>query len=244
MAFDVYPVGGNSGFSEESAIDSAKDRDVAALGGRMADFVVDPFDGTNTDFGITTSGSSLDVDVDPGSAFMSGHKVVSDATVTLTLDASTTNYIWLVVRDAATGNAIIEYNTTGSAPSGLYAIELWRVSTDSSGVTGTTDRRPYTPFRDGATTQDSVTGRKFGESGTVAVDSTGVKTVSVSFTEPYRTALDTVGLELNQLDDTAVVFGFVRAINRTPSGFDIQVRVDKAGASGSQATFDWETQGK
>lgn len=241
MAFDVYPVGANSGFGEESSIDSEKDRSIVALGGRLADFVVSPF--ADGDFDITTSGSSLDVDVAPGEAFLGGHRVVSDATTTLTLDASSTNYIWLVVRDAATGNAVIEYNTDGSTPSGLYAIELWEAVTDSSGVTGTTDRRPYVPFPDDADA-DGITGRKTGTTGPVSVASTGEQTVDVTFANPYRFSLDRVLVSLETLDDTAVNFGWEKVESKTADGFTVRVKITKAGASGSEATFAWTAYGE
>lgn len=240
MAFDVYPVGANSGFSEESSIDSERDRDVAALGGRLADHVVDPVGG---DFGLTTSGSSLDVDVAPGTAFMNGHRVVSDATVTLTVDASSTNYIWLVVRDAAAGNAVIEYNTDGSTPTGAYAVKLFEVDTDSSGVTATRDFRPPLPYA-----ADSIAASAdamVGETGTQAVDATGVATFTVTLPAPFPNALDDVQLTLRDLTDTAVDFGFVRvpSSNMARDQFQVEYDVAAAGASGSTATWGFVARG-
>jgi len=246
MAFDVYPVGANSGFSEESSIDSEKDRDVSSLGGRLTNFVVAPF--SNGDFGITTSGSSLDVDVAPGAAFMGGHRVVSDATETITVDPSTTNHIWLVVRDSETGNAIIVYNTDGSTPAGAYATKLWEVTTDSSGVTGTTDTRRYVPYPN-LDPAESITGLKATPQGTpatpsIALDSTGVKAVSVTFDHAYRDQVFAVVATLNNLDDTAASFGWIRTKNVTVDGFDIEAKVDKQGSSGSTADFSWTAQGR
>lgn len=243
MAFDVYPVGANSGFSEESAIDSEKDRLIASRLGRLQDFVADPFSGG--DFGITTSGSSLDVDVAPGDAVMGGHRVVSDSTETLTVDASTTNYIWLVVRDAETGNAIIEYNTDGSTPSGLYAMELWRVTTDSSGVTGTTDRRPWVPYRDNDPNV-SVSGKQSGTA-TFAIDSVGTVQNSVTFPNSYINGVDDIHLTLLNLDDTAVRFAYPpRVVPGTfgVDGFDYEVNITTAGASGTTGSLFWTARGR
>lgn len=246
MAFDVYPVGANSGFSEESSIDSEKDREIVSLGGRITNFVVAPF--SNDDFGITTSGSSLDVDVAPGTAFMGGHRVVSDATVTLTLDASSTNHIWLVVRDGEAGNATVEYNTDGSTPSGLYATKLWEVTTDSSGVTGTTDTRRYVPYPN-LDPAESITGLKATLQGSpatpsVSTASTGVKTVDVTFDRSYREEIFAVVASLNNLDDTAASFGWIRTKNVTVDGFTIEAKVDKQGGSGTTADFSWTAQGR
>lgn len=240
MAFDVYPVGANSGFAEESAIDSEKDRDVAALGGRLADHVADPVGG---DFDLTTSGSSLDVDVAAGTAFMSGHRVVSDATETVTVDASSTNYIWLVVRDAETGNAIIEYNTTGSAPSGAYAMKMAEVDTDSSGVTTTRDYRPPVAF-----TGDSVAASADSIAGTTssqAVDATGVATFTVTLPAPFPNDLDDVQLTLRDLTDTSVDFGYVRVPpgNMARDQFQVEYDVAAAGASGATATWGFVARG-
>lgn len=240
MAFDVYPAGSASGFAEEAAYNSDKDRDVYSLGGRLADHVVDPVGG---DFGITTSGSSLDVDVAPGTAFVNGHRVVSDATVTLTLDASSTNYIWLVVRDSESGNAIIEYNTSGGAPSGLYALKLWEADTDSSGVTATRDYRPPTAYAADqvATAADSIADQTSDQ----PVDATGVQTFTVTLPAPFPTALDHVELTLAKLTDTGVAFDFVRVppSNMARDSFQVEYDVATAGASGTVANWFYTARG-
>jgi hypothetical protein len=245
MAIEAYPVGSDSGFSEESAISSERDRLISALGGRMTDFIVDPF--TAGDFDESHSGSSLDIDIDTGAsglAFLGGHLVENDATITLTLDASSTNEIYLVVRDSSPGNAEVTYTSDGSTPSGQYVLKLWEATTDSSGVTGTTDFRAYVPYRDDQPDRN-VTGRKAGTSGTIAIDSTGVKTVSVTFSNPYRDAVDQANAWLNALGDTAAEFGYIRVDPTTvsTSGFTIEADVSAAGASGSTADFTWETYG-
>jgi hypothetical protein len=243
MAIEAYPVGSNSGFSEESAIDSERDRLIAALGGRMSDFIVDPF--TGGDFGITTSTSSYDVDIAAGDAFLGGHIVQNDAAITLTVDASTTNEIFLVVDDAANWGAEVTYTSDGTTPSGMYVMKIWEATTDGSGVTGTTDFRKYTPFEDGATTEDSVTGRKSGTTGTIDISTTGLKTVDVTFNNPYRVELDQVIIQVNSLTATDVGFDYWRAINRSTSGFTVEISVGNgSSSSGETADFDWFTQGK
>jgi hypothetical protein len=246
MAIEAYPVGANSGFSEESTIDSERDRLISALGGRMADFIVDPFAGGH--FDESHSSSSLDIDIDTGAsglAFMGGHLVVNDTIITLSLDASSTNEIFLVVRDAATGNAEVVYTSDGTTPTGQHVMKIWEASTDSSGVTGTTDFREYVAHREDAVAT-STTGRKAGTSGTIAIDGTGVTTVSVSFMNAYQNAVDQANAWLNALGDTAAEFGFIRVdpTSISTTGFTIEAKVTAAGASGSTADFDWEAHGR
>jgi hypothetical protein len=245
MAITAYPTGSETGFTEESAISSERDRLISANGGRMLNHVVDPFNAG--DFDESHSGSSLDIDIDTGAsgtAFLGGHLVVNDATITLTLDASSTNEIYLVVRDVATGNAEVTYTSDGSTPTGQYTMKLWEATTDSNGVTDTTDFRAYVPYRDDQPNRN-ITGRKAGTSGTVAIDSTGVKTVSVTFTRAYRNALDQANAWLNALGDTAAEFGYIRVdpTSISTTGFTIEATVSAAGASGTTADFDWETYG-
>ena len=246
MAIEAYPVGANSGFSEESAIDSEKDRLVQQAGGRMSDHIVDPFTGGH--FDESHSGTSLDVTIDTGGtgkAFLGGHLVVNDAAITITVDASSTNEIFLVVADSPTGNAQVTYTSDGSTPSGLYVMKIWEAVTDSSGVTGTTDFREYVPFREDAVAA-SITGRKSGTSGTIAIDTTGVKTASVTFTNPYQNAVDQANAWLNALGDTAAEFGYIRVdpTSISTTGFTIEAKVTAAGGSGTTADFDWEAHGK
>lgn len=249
MAIEAYPVGADSGFSEESAINSERDRLVASMGGRMSNFVVDPFNnlGNGNHFGESHTTSSLDITIDPsgvGRAFMGGHLVVNDAAITVTLDASATNEIFLVVRDAATGNAEVVATSDGSTPSGQYVMKLWEATTDGSGVTATTDFRRYVPFEDSETVADSITGRKSGSSGTIPIESTGVQTVSVTFDHPYVVQIDSAQATLNSLTDTAATIVNVRTKNLTTSGFDIEAKIDKTGAAGSTADFNWTAYGK
>jgi hypothetical protein len=246
MAIETYPAGAASGFTEESAISSERDRLISALGGRLSDFIVDPYSGGH--FDESHSGSSLDINIDTagdGLAFLGGHLVENDATITLTLDPSATNEIYLTVRDAATGNAAVVSTSDGSTPTGQYVLKLWEADTDASGVTATRDHRDYVPYRDDQPARN-ITGRKAGTSGTIAIDSTGVKSVSVTFTQGYRDAVDQAHAYLHALGDTDAEFGFIRVdpASITTGGFTIEANVVTAGASGSTADFNWTAYGR
>lgn len=245
MAFDVYPAGSATGFSEESELSSETDRLIASLGGRMADFVVLPF--SQGHFDVTTSGSSYDVDVAAGQAFLGGHYVTMDAATTVTVDGSATNELFLVVDDSLTGNAAVQYTSDGSTPSGQYVMKLWEATTDGSGVTGTTDARPYVAFPN-QDPQESVTGLKDTTQGTptnpsVPTDSTGIFTVDVTYDRPFQTNVFSTLATLDDLTDTAADLGWIRTSNSTLDGFTIEVKVTKTGAGGSTATFNWLAQG-
>jgi len=243
MAFTVHPVGSNSGFSEESPLDSELHRLMHAVGGRMADFVVKPFAGG--DFSLTTSGSSYDVDVAPGEAFVNGHLVQSDSTVTITVDGSATNEVFLVVDNAKSGNAAIEYTSDGTTPSGKHVVKIHEVTTDGSGVTGTTDFRPYVAFRGNSDDADNLTGKKTGTV-TLSVDATGTQTATVSFTNPYQTALDDVHLTMEDIGDTGAELSYQRvpSSSKGVGGFDVEINVVTAGASGTNVTFRWTAHGE
>jgi FlaG/FlaF family flagellin (archaellin) len=241
MAFTVHPTGSASGFSEESALDSELHRLLHSLGDRMADFVVAPYHDGH--FDITTSGSSYDVDVAAGDGFFGGHFVRSDATTTLTLDGSTTNEIFIVVDDARTDNAAIEYTSDGTTPSGQYVMKIWEVTTDGSGVTGTEDFRKYVAFSE-EHSYESITGQKTGTTSTVATDVTGVVTVDHTFDHSYPRKADSVVATLNTLSDTSVAFAWIRTTNVTVDGFTVEARINNAGSSGSTADFLFQATGK
>lgn len=243
MAFTVHPVGSASGFSEESALDSELHRLMHALGGRMADFVVSPF--TDGDFDITTSSTSLTVDIAPGEAFFGGHFVQSDATESLTLDASTTNEIFLIVDDAETGNAAVTFTSDGSTPTAQYVMKIWQVDTGTGGVNSASDYRDYVPFRENADDADNLTGKKTGTV-SLAIDSTGVASKTVSFTNPYQTALDDVHLTMEDIGDTGAELAYQRvpSSSKGTGGFDVEINVVTAGASGTTVTFRWTANGK
>jgi len=245
MAFSVHPVGANSGFSEESTLDSDLHRLLHAFGGRMADFVVLPF--SQNHFQLTNP-SGLDAQIATGDAMTGGHFIRMDAAETRTLSASTTSEVFLVVDDAKTDNAdIVAQDKSTADPTGQYVMKLWEATTDSSTITGQTDFRPYVPFPN-EDPQESVTGVKDTPQGTpnppsVATDSTGVKSVSVTFDNPYQVEVFDVVASLSGVTDTAVNLGWVKTSNITTSGFDIDVKVTKTGASGSTADMAWNARG-
>lgn len=211
----------------------------------MADFVVTPFDGD--DFDLTTSSSSYDVDVDAGDAFVNGHFVQSDSTETITVDGDSTNEVFLVVDDNKSDNAAIEYTSDGSEPSGQYVVKLHEVTTDGSGVTDTTDFRPYVPFPN-EDPKESVTGSKATPQGspdppTVSTEDTTVETVSVTFDNPYRNEVFDVVASLGDLTDTGANIGWIKTANVTVDGLDIDVKVTKSGESGSEAELAWRATG-
>lgn len=241
MAFTVHPIGSATGFSEESELDSELHRLLHSFGDRMSDFVVSPFGGG--DFDITTSTSSYDVDIAAGDAIIQGHLVRSDSPVTLTVDGSATNEIFLVVDDGQTDNATVTYTSNGSTPSGQYTMKLWEATTDGSGVTGSTDFRKYIAFPEDDP-DESITGLKLGTTGTVDISSTGVKTVDVTFTNPYRARIDSVIATPNAVTDTNVALAYVRTTNVTVDGFTVETRVDTSGGSGSTADFHYNAYGK
>ena len=242
MAFSVYPAGANTGFSEETSLDSERDRLVASLGGRMATFVVDPF--TGGDFSLTTSASSYDVDVAAGDAFVGGHFVRSDSTVTVTVNASVTSEIFLVVRDVEAGNAIIVAQDAATAdPSGQYVVKLHEVTSDGSGVTGTTDFRPFVPFRQDSPV-NAITGQQQGTVTGQAIDATGDFTTSVSFPQSYQQGVDSVNAYIDSMTDATARVVNVRAESVTVDGFTLHYSVTTAGAGGATADFGFTANGE
>lgn len=243
MAFTVHPVGANSGFSEESELDSELHRLLHSFGDRMATFVVSPF--TNNHFNLTNP-TGTDAQIAAGDAMVGGHLVRMDSAVTKTLNTSVTSEIFLVVDDAKSNNAaIVAQDKATTDPSGQYVVKLWEATTDSTTITGTTDFRPYVPFRDNADDAGAITGKK---TGTVqlSIDATGVVTKTVSFAEPYRTALDDVQLTMEDIGDTGAEMAYQRvpSTSKSTTGFDVEIRVATAGASGTTVTYRWTANGK
>jgi len=233
MTFTVYPVGADTGFTEESALSSGRETDRQAFAGRMRDFVVDPF--TGGDFGLTTSASSFDVDVAAGEAFAAGHYVESTQTETRTVTDNATVELYLVVADIKSDNADIVTSTSGT-PSGQATIKLWEVTTDGSGVTGSTDFRPFVPFR-GDVVEASLTGVQTKTVTGQAVDSTGNFSVSVSFPQAYQSGADDVAVTLSDLSDQSARVVNIFPSSITQSGCTVNYTVDVAGGSGATADF-------
>jgi len=129
-----------------------------AYGGHGGDgFVVDganPTDISVQDSGITegnlntfaetSSGSSFDVDIDPGEAFVFGSWLAIDTTTTVTLASSTANQTVYVgwnkngADDVIVGLAADFSDASGDTDE---RIPLWTFDTDGSGVTSVTDDR-------------------------------------------------------------------------------------------------------
>lgn len=244
MAFTVYPVGSSSGFSEESELDSDLHRLMHAFGGRLDNFVVDPF---NSNHFNLTNPSGLDAQVASGDAVIGGHLVRMDSAVTKTLNASVTSEIFLVVDDAETNNAaIVAQDKPTADPTGQYVEKLWEATTDGSTITGTTDFRHYVGFR-GDTVATGLSGRKTGSYTGAAIDSNGVFTVSVTFTNPYIDGIDTVLVSLNDLtasQPSNFQLGYLRAKNYAVDGFDIEYNVANSASAGDTADFNWVAHGR
>jgi hypothetical protein len=130
-----------------------------AYGGSEEGFIVDGADPTPisvSDLGITESnlnafdetsdGSSLDVTIDAGEAFVFGSWVAIDTTTTVSLNASTAGQTVYVgwnkdgADDVIVGLESAFETATGSADQKL---PLWDFDTDASGVTSVTDRRDF-----------------------------------------------------------------------------------------------------
>jgi len=243
MTTECYPVGADTGFSEKGEINSELDRLLWSLGERLQDFVADPFNGN--DFGLTTSGSSYDVDIAPGVAFLNGHIFRSDATETVTVDANATNELFIIVEDSKTNNASFEYTSDGSTPANKYAMKIWEITTDGSGVTGTTDTRPFAPFHLTGIEKNAY-GRQVG-SETFAVDSKTVLTTTVNIPNPYPNALDEVLLQITARDQTDFKLAYAPTVlgsSMSPDSFDIEVNVSAASSTGG-ASIDvgWQAFG-
>jgi len=239
MTIATYPTGTETGFTESTALNSERDRLLNSLGDRQLSFVSRPF--SQSDYNVSGAGS-LDVDIAAGVAFVSGHLVINDATITKTLDDNATNDVYIIVDDAETDNAAISYETGGSTPTAKYSMQIATVTTSSGTIDSTTDERPYVPYRENST-NDSITGRKSGVSGDMDVATTGVKTVSVSFSNQYRNNADNAQVTLQNLDNTSVEFGYIRVTSLSTSGFTIEANVVTSGSSGDVANFYWEAYG-
>lgn len=89
-------------------------------------------------FEQTSSGSSLDVTIDPGEAFVYGSWLVTETSRTVTLDASTNEQTVALSWDETTGDTIlVDLESNLSKP----LIPLYDFDTDGTGVTNVTDRR-------------------------------------------------------------------------------------------------------
>lgn len=104
-------------------------------------------------------------------------------------------------------------------------------------------------------TDQTVLGKfvKFGQATGIAVDSTGIKTFTISFTSAsgyitgganYANALDYVMLTLSDLSATDAVLGGVWVSGMSSSGFTINVKVTTASATvGATVKCNWSALG-
>lgn len=97
-------------------------------------------------FDIQTSGSSLDATVLPGEAFVDGWLARdTNTTVTLPTDLTSTIYVGWDTGALGTDEVIIDIESGFSDNDPKLAI--WEATTDSNGVTSTTDLRNIDDFR-------------------------------------------------------------------------------------------------
>lgn len=99
-------------------------------------------------YGITTAGDSHDVTIDPGEAFVGDDKLKLIGDVNGAHGDADTSVVKTLTNFGSTGDTFhiylkidgnLEINTSGTAPDD--SIKLWTVTTDSNGVTDTTDER-------------------------------------------------------------------------------------------------------
>jgi len=103
-----------------------------------------------TAFGIQSSGSSLDVTIEPGEAFVFGSWLVIDVDTTITLGSGQTDRTLYVGWDKSSDNEVIIGPDDGrfatSASDSDQKIPLYDVDTDASGVTAVQDLREIGEF--------------------------------------------------------------------------------------------------
>ena len=130
-----------------------------AYGGSEEGFIIDGVEPTPIsvgDLGITeenlnsfeetSSGSSLDVTIDAGEAFVFGSWVAIDTPTTVSLDSSTTGQtVYVGWNKDGSDDVIVGLESAFETASGSadQKIPLWDFDTDGSGVTAVTDRRDF-----------------------------------------------------------------------------------------------------
>lgn len=97
-------------------------------------------------FSESSSGSSLDVTINPGEAFIGGAWLARDITTTVSLAASTNGQTVYVGWDVdASNQVIVGLSSAFDADDPKHSI--WTFDTDGSGVTSTTDERNLDDYR-------------------------------------------------------------------------------------------------
>lgn len=86
------------------------------------------------------SDTGLDCTIDTGEAFVGGSYVARDTQTTVTLNASTTNYVAVGYDYTATDALVVDIEA--NFPSTSESVRVWEVTTDSTSVTGTSNLRP------------------------------------------------------------------------------------------------------
>lgn len=97
-------------------------------------------------FAETSSGSSFDVTIDGGQAYIGGAWLARDTTTTVTLSSSTNNQDVYVGWDVSTNNSVI-IGTSSAFDADDPKHKIWTFDTDGSGVTSSTDQRNLDDFR-------------------------------------------------------------------------------------------------
>jgi len=138
MAYSVYPsvnaIGASSAVSKQ-----LRERNETR---RAKMYVRDNFVEAAGDF-LPTAGSGLTLDIASGEAIIDGYFVSSDATDSIALSASATNYVFLTLPQDGLLNVltpVLSANTTGASPSVPFVL-LCTAVTDGSSITSITDRR-------------------------------------------------------------------------------------------------------
>jgi len=109
-------------------------------------------EGNLNTFAETSSGASLNVDIDPGEAFIFGAWTAIDVSTSVTLDASTANQTVYVGWDTNASNRVIvglDVAFDATTPDIDKKIPLYDFDTDGTGVTSVTDRRTIGKTLDG-----------------------------------------------------------------------------------------------
>lgn len=77
-----------------------------------------------------------------GEAIIDGHRVICTGTFSFTLEASSTNHVWISWEETADlATNLTVYNATSDTPPSTPYIKIATVTTDGSGVTANTDER-------------------------------------------------------------------------------------------------------
>ena len=146
--------------SSSRPIEAFKTAGAIAYGGSPEGYIPDETteiaiqDGSITEsnlnqFAETSSGSSLDVTIDGGEAFVFGSWICIDTQTTVSLNASTTGQtVYVGWNKDGSDDVIIGLDSAFSSASGDadQKISLWEFDTDGSGVTSSTDLRSFDQF--------------------------------------------------------------------------------------------------